>query len=174
LISVLNQINQFYQKFKWFFDFFSRLTSFAAIASCTFLCVQCLNIREDFNTDIYAKAKTALEEICSVDNSTLNCMVDDLMLRRIIDRFYTPELLNDLEKLKSELGPYVEDVKSNCQHYTLEQEAIFNNLFTVFMVALAVSFSVFLSFFLCFIKKKFMKSQQKGSEAQKESLLRTF
>lgn len=42
------------------------------------------------------------------------CMAKNLMENRIVDRFYTPDLLFNPQKLKEELEPYLADAKSFC------------------------------------------------------------
>lgn len=69
------------------------------------------------NTEIDARIEESLKDVISRMNQysdVAGCMAKKLMDQRIVDRFYTADLLTDPEKLKQEVEPYLADAKSFC------------------------------------------------------------
>lgn len=69
------------------------------------------------NTEIDARIEESLKDVISGMNQysdVAGCMAKKLMEQRIVDRFYTTDLLTDPVKLGREVEPYLADAKSFC------------------------------------------------------------
>lgn len=63
---------------------------------------------------VYGDIQTILNKKYPGKERRTRCVVNDLRHNKVVDEFYTPDLLVSMEKLEREIQPYVDKVKEKC------------------------------------------------------------
>lgn len=69
---------------------------------------------DEIDEVIYNMVELTIKEIFPYDEHKIRCMVDDIKKNKIVDRFYTREILDDRDALKKEIEVYSLNAEANC------------------------------------------------------------
>lgn len=70
---------------------------------------------DDIDESIYDQILNIFNSKHPKDSELASCLTDYYRRNRIVDRFYTRQLLSDNAKLEEELKPYIPKAESNCK-----------------------------------------------------------
>lgn len=79
------------------------------IAVCSFALIQGNIIKDAVDDGIYGAIHQLLKNSYPDEPEKTQCMIDNFRRNKIADRFYTPDLLFNNEKLQREIQPYVDE-----------------------------------------------------------------
>lgn len=97
-----------------FYFFSSKLVLLSFIALCSVALVQG-NVLKGFVDDgIYGAISLVLKQQYPGQEEKTKCMVDDFRRNKVVDKFYTFELITNQEKLSREIQPYVDEANLKC------------------------------------------------------------
>lgn len=92
-----------------FYSFSSKvaLITFIAVCSCAFIQA---NVLKSFADDaVYTAIHAILKNQYPQEPEKVQCMLDDFRRNKIADKFYTPDIILNNEKLQREIQPYVDE-----------------------------------------------------------------
>lgn len=72
-------------------------------AVCSFAFIQCNFIKDSIDEGIYAAIHSILKNQYPDEPEKSQCMIDDFRRNHVADKFYTPDLITNTEKLKREI-----------------------------------------------------------------------
>jgi hypothetical protein len=71
---------------------------------------------DEVDPSIFIAIKEVLIYNYGKSEALANCMVDDFRRNKIVEKFYSPELLSDLPQLAREIEPFIADAEQNCKN----------------------------------------------------------
>lgn len=128
---------------------FSLHASFVLLLTTTF--VESLSFLHSLNYANYEKVEVIVRETHPQnDKKTLDCILDDLKVQKVVDRFNNLDFVNDIGRIKRELQPYIEDAKLNCEHQEEVSPSILNDKFvTNALISVLLAVIVFGWIYFC-------------------------
>lgn len=70
---------------------------------------------DDIDESIYGMIESILREMFPEDEDKVLCMAEDIKMNKIVDRFFTKELLDDRDALQKEVQVYSPNAEANCK-----------------------------------------------------------
>lgn len=89
------------------------LITFLTVCSLAF-CVHGNVLKNAIDDGVYGAIHAILKNQYPDEPEKSQCMVDDFRRNKVADKFYTPDLLFNNDKLQREIQPYVDEANLKC------------------------------------------------------------
>lgn len=125
--------------FRFFYLFLNSkiiFASFLVVCSIAFINAGPLSIVDE---GIYTAIHAILKNEYPGEDEKSQCMIDDFRRNHVADKFYTPDLLFNTDKLRREIQPHVDEANLKCTLITFFQSPLgIAALVLLFLLALSI------------------------------------
>lgn len=117
----------------------NKVILIAFLAVCSVAVIECNLLKGLADDGVYTAIEAILKNQYPNEDEKTKCMVDDFRRNHVADKFYTPDILFNQDKLQREIQPYVDEANVKCTLIVFFQSPLgIAALVLLFLLALSI------------------------------------